>query len=81
MTVNDTHAAATDNNNNIKSSIAAKTKYPLKRAHRISATTFVVIDERLVRQLGIDENNTWFEQEQTENGIILRIRRHSCEVR
>jgi hypothetical protein len=35
--------------------------------------TVVVIHESLVRKLKIDEN-TWFEQEPTENGIILKIK-------
>ena len=50
-----------------------KTKNPIKKAHCISNKTFVVIDNRLVERLNIDKENTWFEQEQIENGILLRI--------
>jgi hypothetical protein len=35
----------------------------------------VVIDEILVEQLSIDDENTWFEQIQTEDGILLKIQR------
>ena len=37
----------------------------------------VVIDEMLVQQLSIDDENTWFEQIQTEDGILLKIKRNS----
>jgi hypothetical protein len=50
-----------------------KTKNPIKKAHCISNKTFVVIDDRLVERLKIDKENTWFEQEQIEDGILLRI--------
>jgi hypothetical protein len=46
---------------------------PLKQAHVVSGKTFVVIDNNIVDQLGIDEN-TWFQQERSENGILLKIR-------
>jgi hypothetical protein len=39
---------------------------------RIYDKTLVVIDESLVRRLGINDD-TWFEQEQAENGIFLKI--------
>ncbi len=68
----------TDKNN--KASIYAKSKNPpLKRPHCISNTTFVVIDETLVKRLRIKEDNTWLEQVQTENGdgILMKIRRFS----
>ena len=64
----------------IANSASAKAKNPLKKAHCISNRTFVIIDDNLVKNMKIDEENTWFEQEQTENGILLRIRRlHSTE--
>ena len=46
---------------------------PLKKAHFVSGKIFVVIDNNIVDQLGIDEN-TWFQQERSENGILLKIR-------
>jgi hypothetical protein len=48
-------------------------RYPKKRALRIYDKTIIVIHESLVRKLKIDEN-TWFEQELIENGIILKIK-------
>jgi hypothetical protein len=68
----------TDKNN--KASVDAKSKNPpLKKPHCISNTTFVVIDEKLVKRLRINEDNTWLEQVQTENddGILMKIRRLS----
>jgi hypothetical protein len=67
-------------NKNNKASVDTKSKNPpLKRPHCISNTTFVVIDETLVKRLRIKEENTWLEQVQTENddGILMKIRRFS----
>ena len=50
-----------------------KSTPPLKQAHLVSGKIFVVIDRYIVDQLGIDEN-TWFQQERSENGISLKIR-------
>ena len=50
------------------------TTNPKKKAHCIADKTFVVIDESLVKRLSIDDE-TWFEQEPTEEGIVLRISR------
>jgi hypothetical protein len=50
----------------------------IKRAHRISDKTFVVIDETLVRRLALDKvDDAWFEQELTGDGILLKIRQNS----
>jgi hypothetical protein len=51
---------------------ATSTKNPPKKAHSISNKIFVVIDDRLVKSLKIDEN-TWFDQEHNEDGILLKI--------
>jgi hypothetical protein len=53
-------------------------KYPLKRTYRISNKTIIVIDETLVKLLSIDENRTWFEEQATKEGILLKI--HQCET-
>ena len=50
-----------------------KTKNPIKKDHCISNKTFVVIDDELVKCLEIDEENTWFEQEQIQNGVLFKI--------
>jgi hypothetical protein len=63
-----------DNNTSFNNKgLTDKTKNPIKKAHCISNKTFVVIDNRLVERLNIDKENTWFEEEQTEDGILLRI--------
>lgn len=50
----------------------------IKRAHRISDRTFVVIDDALLKQLSLDGvDDAWFEQELTNNGILLKIYRNS----
>jgi hypothetical protein len=46
--------------------------HPKKKAHRIADKTFVVIGESLVKRLSIDDE-TWFEQELTQDGILLKI--------
>jgi hypothetical protein len=54
----------------------------LKKAFLISGKSIVVIHQDIVDRLGINEC-TWFEEEITENGILLRISCWSeeCEVR
>lgn len=50
----------------------------IKRAHRISDRTFVVIDDTLLKQLSLNGvDDAWFEQELTNNGILLKIYRNS----
>lgn len=48
-------------------------KIPLKKCWKVGDNTVVVIDKTLVERLGINEENTMFEQQLTEGGIILRI--------
>ena len=65
-------------NNNIGIS-KDKSDNPIKQAHRVSGKTLVIIDEKIVKQLDINENNTtWFEQIPTENGILLKKIRNLC---
>ncbi len=45
---------------------------PKKKAHCFADKTFIVIDEAIVQRLSIDDE-TWFEQEVIEEGILLRI--------
>ena len=44
----------------------------VKKAHRISGKTFVVIPDGIVYKLGINED-TWFEEEVIDNGVFLRM--------
>jgi hypothetical protein len=48
------------------------TAIPKKKAHSIADKTIVVIDESLVNRLSINDD-TWFEQELTQDGILLKI--------
>ena len=43
-----------------------------KKVFCISGKTIIVIHEELVKLLGINEK-TWFQEEVTENGILLRV--------
>jgi hypothetical protein len=55
--------------------------HPVKRLFRISDKTFVVLDDKIVRQLGItEEDNAWAEQIATDEGIVLKIRKNIGEV-
>jgi hypothetical protein len=63
--------------NNKDVTVADTIKSRLKKAHRISGKTLVVIDEALVKELSIDEENTWFEQVPTEEGILLKIQKRN----
>jgi hypothetical protein len=48
------------------------TNSPKKKAHCIADKIIVVIDQYLVNRLSINDD-TWFEEEVTEEGILLRI--------
>jgi hypothetical protein len=52
---------------------------PIKKVHKIYDKCLIIIDNSLVERLHIGENETWFEQEQTQNGdgIIMKIKRYS----
>jgi hypothetical protein len=63
--------------NNKDVTVADTKKTRLKKAHRISSKTLVVIDETIVQELSIDEENTWFEQIPTKDGILLKIQKRS----
>ena len=51
----------------------------LKRPFRISDRTIIVIHEKIVKHLHIDEN-TWIEEEETEDGILLKVRKNLAGV-
>ena len=48
-------------------------KIPLKRCWKVGNNTVVVIDKYLVERLGVDEDNTVFQEELVDGGILLRI--------
>jgi hypothetical protein len=52
------------------------TKKPLiKKCWNVGNNTVVVIDKTLVERLAITEDNTFFEEELTDGGILLRIKK------
>jgi hypothetical protein len=58
---------------------AADYKNPIKKVHCVSNKLFVVIDKTIAKELDISENDTWFEQIQTEDGGIL-LRKHQYSI-
>ena len=50
----------------------------LKKPFRYCEKTIVVINEDIVKQLGINDE-TWFEQEVTDYGILLKVRSLALE--
>lgn len=50
------------------------TKNPIKKYFKIGSLTVTTIDESIVEEMKINNNTTFFEQEITEDGILLRVR-------
>ena len=70
---------------NIKASTAkttiAECKNPIKKVHCVSNKLFIVIDEDIAKHLGIIEYDSWLEQIQTEDGVLLRKYHYDlCEL-
>jgi hypothetical protein len=47
----------------------------LKKCWVVGENIVIVIDKRFVDVLGINEHNTFFEQELTPDGILLRVKK------
>jgi hypothetical protein len=52
---------------------------PRKICWSVGPHVVVVIAEELVKRFGITEDNTYVEQEGTDDGILLRVKRSLCE--
>jgi len=50
----------------------ADLRNPVKKVHCVSNKLLVVIDENIAKHLHINENDSWFEQVETEDGILLK---------
>jgi hypothetical protein len=50
-------------------------KKPLKLVCTVSDKSFVIIDDRIVRALRLDQVQTWLEQEIIDEGILMKIHR------
>lgn len=48
-------------------------KIPLKKCWKVGNNIVVVIDKSIVERLGLDEENTVFQEEIVNGGILLRI--------
>ena len=53
-------------------------KIPLKKAHFVGSSVVVTLDPQIVQKFQIDEN-TFFIQEPTEDGILMRIKKLSLK--
>ena len=53
-----------------------KKRIPLKKAHFVGSSVVVTLDPQIVRKFQIDDN-TFFIQESTADGILMRIRKLS----
>jgi hypothetical protein len=50
------------------------TKNPIKKCFKIGSLTVTTIDESIVEEMKINDTATFFEQEITEDGILLRVK-------
>ena len=50
------------------------TKNPIKKCFKIGSLTVTTIDGSIVKEMKINESTTYFEQEITKDGILLRIK-------
>jgi hypothetical protein len=65
----------TESNDLLKNKDLARVKNPVKKVHCIYNKYFVVIDNGIAERSKINDQDTWFEQELTEEGILLRMHR------
>ena len=50
------------------------TKNPIKKCFKIGSLTVTTIDGSIVEEMKINDTTTFFEQEITQDGILLRVR-------
>lgn len=48
---------------------------PIKKCWQVGTNMVVVIDNSIVKELGINGDDTFLEQELVEDGILMRINR------
>jgi hypothetical protein len=51
----------------------------VKKCWRLGDQTLVVIADELVKRFGITEDNTYLQQEVTDDGILLRVKHYVKE--
>jgi hypothetical protein len=59
-------------------SAIVKKKISIKKAHFVGSSVVVTLDPQIVQKFQIDDN-TFFIQEPTEDGILMRIRKLSLK--
>jgi hypothetical protein len=52
-------------------SCSSNTKYPIKKCHYFASKYFIVLDESIVHQLKLSNDDNYFSQEVTKEGILL----------
>lgn len=60
-------------------SVSPDIKLPLKRSWKVGNNTVVVIDKSIVERLGLDEENTIFQEKIVNGGILLKIVREDYQ--
>jgi hypothetical protein len=66
----------TSSNDTSNSEMGSSRNNPIKKIHRVSDKSLMVIDEGLVVKLEINNDNSWVEQRQhAENEILLVIKK------
>jgi len=61
-----------DTSTSIQNNVASTP--PIKAVHQISNKTIIILDDKIVKNLNID-GNTWLQQIETEDGILMRIKK------
>jgi hypothetical protein len=65
----------TESNDLLKEKEPPRVKNPVKKVHCIYNKYFVIIDSGIAEISKINDEDTWFEQELIEQGILLKIHR------
>jgi hypothetical protein len=55
------------------SGVDTSTKHPIKSVLTVGNVTLVPLEKSIVNRLGITENNTFFQEEVVNEGILLRM--------
>ena len=63
-----------DDRTNEKIRVSDNSSLPLKKCWSVGNVILVAIAEEIVKRLGIAEDNTYVQQEITDEGILLRVK-------
>ncbi|MGC2572769.1 MAG: hypothetical protein WA364_14755 [Candidatus Nitrosopolaris sp.] len=59
--------------------VSTDSSLPIKKCWGVGKNIVVAIDKEIVKRLGITEDNTYVQQEVTDNGILLRVKHYGKE--